>query len=36
MKTVEYEIVVYEPLVNGAPVSLCTFYGFKVFNFLWI
>lgn len=36
MKTVEYEIVVYEPLVNGVPVSLCTFYGFKVFNFLWI
>lgn len=32
MKTVEYEIVVYEPLVNGVPVSLCTFYGFKVFN----
>lgn len=30
MKTVEYEVVVYEPLVNGVPVSLCAFYGFKV------
>lgn len=35
MKTVEYEIVVYEPLVNGVPVSLCVFYGFKVFNW-WL
>lgn len=35
MKTVEYEVVVYGPLVNGVPVSLCAFYGFKVFNW-WL